>query len=77
MTSFEEWWISTSERQHDEYRGDYAIAARDAYAAGAAAMRDRCAEVAENLRHPHYSQETDEWLDGCEAVATTIRKLEE
>lgn len=38
-----------------------------------AAEREACAKVAEDLRHPDYTSETDDWLDGAAAAANAIR----
>lgn len=39
----------------------------------AAAERERCAVVAENLRNPNWSDETDDWTKGTYDVAAAIR----
>ena len=40
----------------------------------AAAEREACAKVCEDLRHPHgYSAETVDWVDGADKCAEAIR----
>lgn len=41
----------------------------------AAAERERCAKVCEELRRPNYSGETGDWIDGTIACAHAIRAL--
>lgn len=37
--------------------------------------RERCAKVAEELRHPDYSSETEDWISGTDHAAAAIRGL--
>jgi DNA-binding IclR family transcriptional regulator len=50
--------------------------ARAALAVARPAIREECAKVAEEVRHPDYSAENEDWCAGTEAAAAAIRAME-
>jgi hypothetical protein len=55
----------------ENWPGEFATAIREAEAAA----YERAAKVAEELRHPDYSAESEDWSAGTEAAAAAIRAL--
>ena len=43
----------------------------------AAAEREACAKVCDDIRHKNYAAETDDWIAGTEACAEAIRAREQ